>query len=181
MPRPITDDAHAEIRDRVPIRPGLRLWSAWLVLFVFWLMLSGLYTPFLVAAGAGCALAVIWLAHRMNVMDREGHPIHLSLRAMFSYWPWLIKEIVKSGWEVSREILRPKPAISPTITRFEASQESDLGLVIHANSITLTPGTICVAVEGRELLVHALLKSGAESQVTGSEMDRRVAALEDRA
>lgn len=181
MLRPTIDDAHAEIRDRKPVRQGLRLWSAWFVLFAFWLMLSGYFTPFLVAAGAGCALAVTWLSHRMNVMDREGHPIHLGIRATFSYWPWLIKEIVKSGWEVSREILRPRLAISPTVTRFQASQKSDLGLVIHANSITLTPGTICVAVEGRELLVHALLKTAAESQVTGSEMDRRVAALEDRA
>ena len=180
MLRPTVDQSPAETFARAPSRPERSLLSAWLALFAFWLLLSGFFTPFLIAAGAGCALAVVWLGHRMAVVDREGHPIHLSLRMLFSYWPWLAKEIVKSGWEVSCAILRPRLAISPTVTRFEASQTTDLGLVIHANSITLTPGTICVAIEGRELLVHALLESGAASQVTGSEMDRRVAALEGR-
>ena len=181
MLRTRLEDSRIEPLVRKPLHPGPRLVSAWVTLFSFWLLLSGIFTPFLIAAGAGCALAVVWLAHRMDVMDGEGHPIHIGVGAVFSYWPWLVKEIVKSGWEVSCAILRPKLAISPTVTRFHASQKTDLGLVIHANSITLTPGTICVAMEGRELLVHALHRSGADSQVTGSEMDRRVAALEGRA
>lgn len=159
----------------------LRLAAVWCVLFAFWLLLSGLYTPFLIAAGAGCAFAALWLGKRMDVMDREGHPLHLSVRVAISYWPWLLKEILKSAWDVSCAILRPQLAIRPTLVRFRASQATDLGLVIHANSITLTPGTICVAIHGREFLVHALLQSAAESVGTGSEMDRRVAALESRA
>ena len=161
-------------------RETLRLAMLWCVLFAFWLLLSGLFTPFLIAAGAGCASAALWLGRRMEVMDREGHPVHLSVRIALTYWPWLFKEIVKSAWDVSRAILRPTLAISPSLVRFRASQVSDLALVIHANSITLTPGTICVAINGRELLVHALLQSAAASVGTGSEMDRRVAALEDR-
>lgn len=158
----------------------VRLAAAWLVLFAFWLLLSGMYTAFLTAAGAVCAAAAIWLGHRMEVIDREGHPIHMSLRIALTYWPWLLKEIVKSAWAVSRAILSPRLAIQPTLVRFRASQRTDLGLVIHANSITLTPGTICVATDGPDFLVHALLKSTAEPVHTGGEMDRRVAALEGR-
>jgi len=179
MLRPTLDDPRTPVLARTRVRERLRLAGVWMTLFAFWLLLSGFFTPFLVAAGAGCALAALALGQRMEVMDREGHPLHLSVRMALSYWPWLLKEIVKSGWEVSRAILRPRLAISPTLVRFRASQTTDLGLVIHANSITLTPGTICVAINGRELLVHALLRSGAESTGTGSEMDRRVAALED--
>ncbi|MBZ0144795.1 MAG: hypothetical protein K8F56_14570, partial [Rhodocyclaceae bacterium] len=58
--------------------------SVFLVLYAFWLLLSGLFTPFLLAAGAGCALAVLAFARRMDVIDREGHPIHLGWRALFS-------------------------------------------------------------------------------------------------
>ena len=181
MRQPVLHNQGAVATDDERFRTRLRPTSAWLALFAFWLLLSGVFTPFLVAAGAGCALAVLWLGHRMKVLDREGHPIHLSLRVALLYGPWLLKEIVKSGWQVSCAILRPRLAIRPTVVRFEASQSSDLGLVIHANSITLTPGTICVAVEGRQLLVHALLESAARTQVTGSEMDRRVAALEEHA
>ena len=154
--------------------------SVFLVLYAFWILLSGLFTPFLLAAGAGCALAVLAFARRMDVIDREGHPIHLGWRALFSYWPWLIKEIAKSSWEVSRRILDPRLPISPTLARFRPSQKSELGLVIHANSITLTPGTVAVEVEAGEFLVHALTREGAAG-LAGSEMDRRVTALEKEA
>ncbi|WP_313952537.1 Na+/H+ antiporter subunit E [Accumulibacter sp.] len=151
--------------------------SAFVALFSFWLLLSGFYTPFLISAGAVGALCVLLFAHRMDVIDREGHPAHLGWRALFTYWPWLLKEIVVSAWDVSRRILDPRLPISPTLVRFQPSQTSELGLVIHANSITLTPGTITVEVERSEMLVHALSAEGAAS-LAGSEMDRRVTRLE---
>jgi hypothetical protein len=48
-----------------------------------------------------------------------------------------------------------------------------MGLVIHANSITLTPGTIAVEVAPDEFLVHALTREGADG-LAGSEMDFRL-------
>ena len=151
--------------------------SAFIVLYLFWLLLSGYFGAFLLAAGAGCAAAVVLIARRMDIVDREGHPIHLALRALLSYWPWLVKEIVKSGWDVSRRILDPRLPVSPALARFKPSQTTVLGLVIHANSITLTPGTISVEVNAGEFLVHALTQEGAAG-LAGSEMDRRVAELE---
>ena len=151
--------------------------SMFVVLYLFWLLLSGYFITFLLAAGAGCAAAVVVVARRMDVIDREGHPIHLGLRALLSYWPWLIGEIVKSGWDVSRRILDPRLPISPTLVRFKPSQATALGLVIHANSITLTPGTISVEVAAGEFLVHALTQEGAAG-LAASEMDRRVTGLD---
>jgi len=148
-------------------------------LYGFWLLLSGYFTGFLLAAGAGCTLAAILLSRRMGIIDHEGHPIHLGWHALISYWPWLLKEIIKSAWDVTRRILHPQLPISPTLARFKPSQRSDLGLVIHANSITLTPGTISVEVNRDEFLVHALSIEGAAS-LSDSEMDRRVTALESR-
>ena len=153
--------------------------SALLALFLFWLLLSGMFTPFLVAAGAGSALAVLIVVNHMDVVDHEGHPIQFGWRALLSYWPWLAKEIVKSAWDVTRRILSPSLPISPTLVEFVPSQQTDIGLVIHANSITLTPGTIAVEVEHGRFLVHALTREGAAG-LAGSEMDRRCAALESR-
>ena len=158
----------------------LRSLSLMAALAVFWVLLSGYFTPFLLAAGAGCTLFVVWFAHRMDVIDREAHPIHLGWWALASYWPWLLKEIVKSAWDVSRRIVDPRLPISPTLVRFAPSQVSDLGLVIHANSITLTPGTISVEVGQGAFLVHALTREAGAS-LAGSEMDRRVADMEKRA
>ena len=148
-------------------------------LFVFWLVLSGYFTPFLMSAGLVSCVLVVWFAHRMSVIDQEGHP--LALRGgVVSYWPWLIVEIVKSAWTVSRIIMHPRLPISPTIMRVKMTQTSSVGQVMYANSITLTPGTISVAIEGDEILVHALTQAGAED-LAGGEMDRRVSTCEDRA
>jgi multicomponent Na+:H+ antiporter subunit E len=146
------------------------------VLFAFWLLLSGMFTPFLLAAGLGASLAVAALAWRMEVADREGHPIHLAAGAL-TYWAWLLKEIALSGWQVTRIILHPRLPVSPALVRFRPSQESTVGLVTHANSITLTPGTITVEADRDEFLVHALTREGAQA-LAGSEMDRRVRRLE---
>jgi multicomponent Na+:H+ antiporter subunit E len=147
------------------------------ILFVLWLLLSGHFNdPVLLALGAVSVAVVVFIARRMDVVDREGHPIHLSHRAVF-YVPWLLLEIVKANIDVARIILRRRMPLSPTLFTTKGSQHSDLGLAIYANSITLTPGTVTVAVEETELTVHALTREAAEG-VAGGEMDRRVAALE---
>jgi multicomponent Na+:H+ antiporter subunit E len=152
--------------------------SLFVILCLFWLLLSGFFTLFLMSAGAGCALAVVLFARRMGVVDPEGHPIQVGWPVLL-YWPWLLREIVKSAWDVSRIILDPALPISPTLVRFKPTQRSDLGLVIHANSITLTPGTIAIEVGPDEFLVHGLTRGGAEG-VIDSDMDRRVTACEGR-
>lgn len=155
----------------------LRTLSVFLALFCLWILLSGFFTPFLLAAGAGCSAAVLYFAHHMKVIDRAGHPVMYTWRVLISYWPWLIKEIFKSAWDVTCRVLSPSLPISPTLKRFTPSQQSEMGIVIHANSITLTPGTISIEVGRGEFLVHALTREGAEG-LAGSEMDRRVSELE---
>lgn len=146
------------------------------VLFGLWLLLSGHYTPLLLGFGvASCALVVL-ISARMDVVDREGHPIHLGPRAL-TYWPWLFVEIVKANIDVAKRIVDPKLPISPTMLRVKASQKTEVGRVIYANSITLTPGTVSVELEGDMIEVHALTVEGAEALREG-EMDRRVTAME---
>lgn len=160
-------------------RPMLRVVSVFLSLFLFWLLLSGIFEPFLVVSGLLTALAVTLFVKRMDLIDHEGHPVHLAWPAMLSYWPWLMMEILKSGWDVAKIVVVPYMPISPTLREFRPSQTSDVGLVIHANSITLTPGTIAIEVEPHRFLVHALTRAGAEG-LADSDMDRRCTALEGR-
>ena len=147
------------------------------VLLVFWLVMSGIYTPFLITAGVIFSVAVtVFCAKRLGVVDREGHPIYLSLNAA-TYWPWLAWQIAVSAWAVSRIIINPRLPISPALIRVKMSQKTDVGKVTYANSITLTPGTISVDLEGDEILVHALTHESAADLETGK-MDRRVSRFE---
>jgi len=154
----------------------MRALSLAIVLVAFWLALSGHFTPFLLAIGAICVLLVVVVAERMGVVDEEGHPVEL-LKGAPTYFPWLMWEIIKSAWSVTKLVLSPSLPISPTMTIVRASQHTNAGIATYANSITLTPGTITVDVSGKDLTVHAIVREGADD-LEGGGMDRRVTRFE---
>lgn len=148
-----------------------------LILAVLWVMLSGyLDQPLLLALGAISVAFVVFIAHRLDVVDHEGHPIHLSPRVL-AYWPWLFKQIVLSSVAVAKVILSPRMPIHPTVFTVRALQRTDVGRVTLGNSITLTPGTVTIALDGDLLTVYALTREAA-SGWEDSEMNRRVARIE---
>lgn len=148
-----------------------------LILFGIWLLWSGQNDVLLISFGIGSCLIVTLLSRRMQIVDEEGAPLQLGLRPFTSYMPWLIKEIVIANVDVARLILHPRLPISPRMIRVRASQKGDLGRVIYANSITLTPGTVSVDIAGDEIAVHALTRKAAELEAS-SDMDRRVSSME---
>ena len=147
------------------------------VLFLLWLVLSGIYTPILISFGVLSAIIVAWIAYRMDVADHEGFPIQLSWKAV-SYWPWLIVEIIKSNIAVAGLILGSRENIKPILIRIPANQKTELGQVTYANSITLTPGTVSIAVGENMIDVHSLSKAAAEDLKQGV-MHDKVCRLED--
>lgn len=152
--------------------------SLGIFLAALWMLLSGYFTPLLLFFGLVSVCLVVYLALRMDVVDHEGHPVHLKIRLTISYWLWLLKEIVISNIDVCRRILSPGMPISPVVIKVKSTQATDLGHVIYANSITLTPGTVSMSVDGDMIEVHALTAEGAANLETG-EMNRRVTLMED--
>jgi multicomponent Na+:H+ antiporter subunit E len=146
------------------------------VLFGFWLVLSGHYTPFLLAMGLASTALCVWLSVRMRAA--APHPTPSRFRpSLLLYWLWLGGEIVKSNLAVARIILGRHISISHRFVLVPTSQQSDVARVIFANSITLTPGTVTVETGDKAFLVHALAASFATSL---PDMDRRAAAVEVR-
>ena len=148
-------------------------------LMIVWLLLSGHYDATLITYGVLSCIGVVALMAHLRILDEEALPAHLVFRACF-YIPWLFKEIVLSNLAVAKVILDPKLPIHPRILRVEASQQTDVGQVFYANSITLTPGTVTLDVRHGKFLVHALTADSAEGLLSG-EMDRRVSKLEGHA
>lgn len=147
------------------------------VLFALWLLLSGHFTPLLLGLGLLSTAFVVLIALRMDVVDHEGQPFHLRALATLGYWTWLGREVIKSNLDVTRRILDPRLPIRPTVARVRSTQRTDLGRVIYANSITLTPGTVALNVQDDAIEVHALSREAVQALEEG-EMDRRVTALE---
>ena len=148
------------------------------VLFAVWFLLSGHDSALILTLGALSAVAVAAIARRMALVDREGHPLHLGWSAP-GYWLWLAWQIVVANLDVGRRVIDPRLPIDPTLIRLRAGQKTELGRVIYANSITLTPGTVTVDIEGDELVVHALSRAAARALESGK-MDRRVSRMEGR-
>jgi multicomponent Na+:H+ antiporter subunit E len=160
-----------------------RLLSSMLVLVVAWALWSGHGEPLIVGFGALSCLAVFGISQRMaRVVGEEPLDYGLALRSV-TYLPWLLLQVLKSNLDVVRLIIRLvlglESPVHSHLIRVQAGQSTELGRVIYANSITLTPGTITLDVRGEGLLVHALTRSAAEGIQQG-EMDRRVSALEGR-
>jgi len=147
------------------------------VLTLFWVMLSGYWIPLILFLGVASILFSAYIAHRMDVCDHEGFPLHLAPRGL-GYFPWLLKEIVVSNIAVAKAILSGN--VRPQVLTVTADQADALGKVVYANSITLTPGTVTIAEHGGQLVVHALMDDTAEGLATG-DMNNRVCRLMDGA
>ena len=146
------------------------------VLFGTWVILSGHFTPFLLIAGAICAAITVTITLRMDLLDQRRNFLGPVWRLPL-YWLWLAGQIIFWSLIVARKVLAPRLNIDPLLERVPSSQRSDLGRVIYANSITLTPGTCSTDVGEGDIEVHALTHS-AMRDLKSNDMDRRVSATE---
>jgi len=148
-----------------------------LILSVFWLINSGYFKPLLLGFGALSVAGVLLITRRMERVDGTLVPIVMMSIRLPVYLLWLLWEIIKSNLDVIRYIWQRNPAISPVVFRVKSSQKSDVGRVMYANSITLTPGTVTLDIQDDMFEVHALTRTGAAGVEQG-DMDRRVTWLE---
>ena len=127
------------------------------VLFCLWLLMSGIYQGFIVMLGFIAATIAVFAVRRMDdVADTGRLEIRLKILNTIGYFFWLLVEIAKSNWLVTKTILGLNPSIKQHFFKVPCTQETEVGKTTFANSITLTPGTISVEHEGEEIWVHAL-------------------------
>ncbi len=106
----------------------------------------------------------------LNIMPNN---LNLNYKALF-YFGWLTKEIIISSLSVIRIIWSSKSLrLKPCFEWVDTIQEDVNGVAIYSNSITLTPGTIALDIQGKFILVHALTARSIEELKAG-DMDRRV-------
>ncbi len=150
-----------------------------LALVAFWMAMSGMTKPLMLGFGAVSLAITLFLAMRLDVVDRDSSP-YLRWPAFLAYWVWLFVEIVKANWRVIGACLRADLDINPALVKVKTRCRSDLAKTTFANSITLTPGTVTLSIDGDKMLVHALYEQDAEPE-SFAEMDRRTAAAADGA
>lgn len=155
----------------------MRIIGTALFLTALWLLLSGTYKPLVLGLGAISVLLVVYVIHRMDSVDGDRVEIRLKPVASVGYVFWLLKEIAKSNWAVTKVILAPQMPMKQHLFSVPFTQDTDLGQVIFANSITLTPGTLTVETELGYFLVHAVCYEDSDMDAL-ADMDARVTATE---
>jgi len=146
------------------------------IMFLFWILLSGMFDAFHLISGILSCAIVALLSHDLLVKSKSDKMLLKSFRLLL-YVPWELWQIVLANIDVAYRVLHPKMPIDPLIIEFETSLRGDFALVTLANSITLTPGTITILVEPErgKFWVHAIAKEPADALLVDQTMQKKVA------
>ena len=133
----------------------------YLLYFVLWVAFAGAVTLEICIFGLVIAAAIFWFTCKFmdHSIEKELSYYKKSLK-FIKYLFVLMNEIRKANVQTIQMILTKKE-VKPKLVNFTTDLQTEKGKVILANSITLTPGTITVSLEGSEYLVHCLDESMA--------------------
>lgn len=150
--------------------------ATFLVMLVFWVLLSGMFDGFHLTLGVVSCLLVAFFSHDLLFYGARGQSVLRGLLGMLTYLPWLFWQVVVANLQVAYIVLHPRmlDLIDPHLVRFQTRLKRPFSKVTLAQSITLTPGTITVDIHEDEFTVFALTREAAQS--LPGEMERRVAA-----
>lgn len=157
----------------------MRLVGSAAFLAALWLLMSGIYKPLVIGFGLLSVATVLFITRRMDRADRDRLVFAIRPVGLVRYLVWLLVEIARANWAVTRLILSRTMPLRQVIFDVPSSQSTDIGRTLFANSITLTPGTISVETveENNVIQVHAVAYEENDPAAL-ADMDRRVTAVE---
>lgn len=134
-----------------------------LLFFLVWIIFNGAITTEIVILGIVIAAGMYaFVCKFMDYSIRKDISYIKKFFMLLQYVCVLVWEIVKANFAVIKLITSSKYELEPAMVLFNVDLKTKMARVILANSITLTPGTITVLLEGDEYVVHCLDKELAE-------------------
>lgn len=151
----------------------------YLLLLLLWIIFNGKITWEIVLIGAVVVGILYAFACRFMGfhIKREifvyRHPIKILHYLIVLLW-----EILKANFVTLKTVLSVHKKPEPALISFQVDLKTDIGRTLLANSITLTPGTITVALQDNRYTVHCLDRSMGEG-IEDSVFVRLIRSLED--
>jgi multicomponent Na+:H+ antiporter subunit E len=133
-----------------------------IILVAFWFTLVPVVSLATIVTGSVVATGTIVFCRKI-LFRRADFPLY-NLRTVPVFLMLLARlliEVVRSNVEVARTVLSRELRIQPQFVRIPAVHTTEFIRAVHAQCITLTPGTISVEVESDSILVHALTDKAA--------------------
>jgi len=134
-------------------------------LFLFWVLLNGSLAPDVLLVGVVAALVISLLFRHGLAVFSEFRATPRAFITAIAYVFFFIKELVKSNLNLARIVLSPALPLNPGIVKVRTKLKSRMGRLLLANSITLTPGTLTVDLEGEWLYIHWVTVDSADIDV----------------
>jgi multicomponent Na+:H+ antiporter subunit E len=144
--------------------------------FAFWLILTASLAPADLALGAALSLLLGWWSARFLWAGQAPRVTAGQLLALLGYLLRLGGQVFLAALHVARVVMDPRLPISPRLVVCQTRLKQPVSRVVFANSVTLTPGTLTVDLDGGSFLVHCLDRASAESLLDG-ELERRIARV----
>ena len=151
----------------------------YLLFLLAWLIFNGNITLEIFIFGV--VIAAVMLAFMCKFMDyslKKELNVYKKSIWFLAYVVLLIREIIKANLAIIPMIMTVEEEMEPVIVKFHTCLKSDFTRMLLANSITLTPGTITVSLEGDEYTIHCLdasLANGLEQ----SEFEKALKKLDE--
>lgn len=123
-------------------------------LFLFWLMLNSTFETDTLIVGLLASLAITLLFRDSLSFFTEFRATPRAFVTGIRYYGYFFKELVKANLKLTVIVLSPSLPIKPGFVKVRTRLKSRMGRLMLANSITLTPGTLTVMLEGEWLYVH---------------------------
>ncbi len=102
------------------------------------------------------SVAAVFVAVLFSRSDRAPRITPRRVAWSVGYLFYLFIAIVKANFDVASRIVRPRIPLNPGIVTVRTRLGSALGRTVLANSITLTPGTLSVEINGDLLYIHCI-------------------------
>ncbi len=150
-----------------------------ILLFVFWIVLNGRLEADVLITGAVSAVAIWLFTIRFTGWSlKKEKQAMILLPSVIAYFVRLFIEIFKANIGVLKVIVTGKT--DPYIRTIQTPLKTKLARLMLANSITLTPGTVTVQLEGDKLTVHCLTREMADG-LTDFILEKKLMKMEEKA
>lgn len=125
-----------------------------LLTFLIWVLLA--WPPGPVDLGVGLFFAILVATLLSELYPERPRPIFDPRRWFWAlvYLPYFIYYCLRANLDVAYRVLHVDLPIRPGIVRVPTTLTSDWAKAFLAASITLTPGTLSVDIDGPDLYVH---------------------------
>lgn len=145
-------------------------------LFLFWLILTDSFHPVDVAIGLFLSVILgVWSTRTFWTRDAPTLAPNRFLPLLL-YILALAGSIVVAALHVARIVLDPRLPVEPIIISHRLTLEREVSRIALANSLTLTPGTLAVELDGDTIHIHCLAARFG-TPITSGALEARIAQV----